>query len=132
MNTIKTILITGLASLAVAAAPVAIAAPEQLTAVPHAVKDDIVKLTGIVKNVSEKKLTLKESADDSKETEVQLTEETKYVKAGAPAKAGDVTAGVRVSIHLKQGTVGLHEAIEVIILPSIQDPKPGASPEPQD
>jgi hypothetical protein len=132
MNTIKTTLVVTFASLAVAAAPVTIASPEQLPAAPRGEKDDTVKLTGIVKAVAEKTLTLKESADDSQETAVTLTGDTKYVKAGQPAKADDVKPGVRVSLIAKQDSLGLPEAIEVTILPSTLDPKPDPSPEPQD
>jgi hypothetical protein len=128
MNTIKCVLFTGLTSLAIALAPAAIASPPYLDPVPAEETEDTVTLTGTVKEKTEKELTLKEAGEQEKETRIQLTDDTKYLKDGQPATAADVTVGARVSVKAKKAFLGRHDAIEVTIQPAQTGPQPGPSP----
>jgi hypothetical protein len=127
MRTIPCVLAAAIASLTIAFAPAATASPSR-DAVPTAGEDEAVTLTGVVKEKSEKEFTLKEPGEPEKETRIELTDETKYVKDGKPATAADLSAGARVSVKAKQGFLGRHEALEVTILPSQTGPEPGPSP----
>jgi hypothetical protein len=125
MKSIKTVMVSGLACVAVAMSPSVLAT--NASAPPVVLADEAEEtemIMGTVKEANENEIVLKDHVDETKETKVKLDDNTKYVKDGKPAKAADVTVGSRVTVKAKRDFLRRFEAVEVTILPPQKEPAP--------
>jgi hypothetical protein len=124
MKSIKSVMVSGLACVAVAMSPAVLTSTASAPAVVLADEEETEMIMGTVKEANENEIVLKDHADETKETKVKLDDGTKYVKEGEPAKASDVTVGSRVTVKAKRDFLRRFQAVEVTILPPQKEPVP--------
>ena len=125
MKSIKSVMVSGLACVAVAMSPAVLATTAPAPAVVLADEaEETEMIMGTVKEASENEIVLKDHADETKETKVKLDDGTNYIKEGQPAKAADVTVGSRVTVKAKRDFLRRFQAVEVTILPPQKEPAP--------
>jgi len=107
---------TGLTSVAILATPAAITAIEPQPALLAEEGERHELIRGVVKEITEKELTVTDIVDETKETKLILGKDTKYLKDGKEVKADDVTAGARVAVKATKNAEGKYEAAEVNVI----------------
>lgn len=107
---------TGLTTVAILATPAAITAIESQPTLLAEEGERQELIRGVVKEITEKELTVTDIVIETKETKFKLSKETKYLKDGKEAKADDVTAGARVAVKAMKDAAGNYEAAEVNVI----------------
>jgi hypothetical protein len=120
MKTIKPMswLMTGLTAAAIFATPAPTIATESQPALLAEPEERHELIRGIVKDVSEKELSVTDMINEQKVTKFSLTKTTKYLKDGKEANASDVTVGAHVAVKATKAAEGSYEAAEVNITSS--------------
>jgi hypothetical protein len=115
-NTPMSWFMTGLTAVAIVAAPAAVPSIQSQPALFADEGERQELITGLVKKISDKELSVTHPIDETKETNFKLTKETKYLKDGKPAKREDLSEGARVSVKATKTFLGGYEAGEVELL----------------
>jgi hypothetical protein len=120
MKTIKPMswFITGLTAVAIFATPSPINATGSQPTLLAETEERRESIRGIVKEVTEKELSVTDPTNEKQVTKLALTKTTKYLKDGKEAKASDVNIGAHVAVKATKTAEGGFEAVEVNVISS--------------